>query len=55
MTIGSFKSKDELDNAFKNTELIKGDFNSLVNKISVEIIDENEDSLIEIEVDLDDK
>lgn len=52
MTIGSFKSKDELDNAFKNTKFIKDEFNTIVNKISVEIIDENEDSIIEIEVDL---
>ena len=52
MTIGSFKSKDELNNAFKNTESIKDEFNTIVNKISVEIIDENEDSIIEIEVDL---
>jgi 2''-5'' RNA ligase len=55
MTIGSFKSKDELDNAFKNTKFIKDNFNTIVNKISVEIIDENEDSIIEIEVDLADK
>lgn len=55
MTVGSFNSKDELDNAFKNTENIKDDFNTIVNKISVEIIDENEDSIIEIEVSLDDK
>lgn len=52
MTIGSFNSKDELNTAFNNTKYIKDEFHTIVNKISVEIIAENEDSLIEIEVDL---
>lgn len=52
MTIGSFNTKDELNKAFNNIKLIKDEFKTIVNKISVEIIAENEDSIIEIEVDL---
>jgi 2'-5' RNA ligase len=52
MTIGSFTSKEDLNIAFKDTELIKENFTTIVDKISVEIIDENEDSIIEVEVDL---
>jgi hypothetical protein len=48
MTIGSFTSKEDLNVAYKDTELIKKNFNTIVDKISVEIIDENEDSIIEI-------
>jgi len=55
MTIGSFISKEDLNIAFKNTERIKEDFSTIVDKISVEIIDENEDSIIELEVDLNDE
>ena len=52
MTIGNFSSREDLNIAFKDTELIKESFSTLVDKISVEIIDENEDSIIEMEVDL---
>lgn len=52
MTIGSFSSKEDLNIAFKETELIKENFTTIVDKISVEIIDENEDSIIEVEVNL---
>lgn len=52
MTIGSFTSREDLNIAFKDTELIKESFSTIVDKISVEIIDENEDSIIEIEIDL---
>lgn len=52
MTIGSFTSREDLNMAFKDTELIKESFTTIVDKISVEIIDENEDSIIETEVDL---
>ncbi|MGH4120360.1 2'-5' RNA ligase family protein [Clostridium sp.] len=55
MTIGSFTSKEDLNIAFKDTELIKEEFTTIVDKISVEIIDENEDSIIEVEVDLSNK
>lgn len=52
MTIGNFTSREDLNIAFKDTELIKESFSTIVDKISVEIIDENEDSIIEIEIDL---
>lgn len=52
MTIGSFTSRDM---AVKDTELIKEIFSTIVDIISVEIIDENEDSIIEMEEDLSDK
>ncbi|MEQ3339377.1 2'-5' RNA ligase family protein [Clostridium butyricum] len=55
MTIGSFTSREDLNIAFKDTELIKESFSTIVDKISVEIIDENEDSIIEIEIDLSDE
>ena len=55
MTIGSFTSREDLNIAFENTELIKESFSTIVDKISVEIIDENEDSIIEMEVALSDE
>lgn len=55
ITIGSFTSREDLNIAFKDTELIKESFSTIVDKISVEIIDENEDSIIEIEIDLRDE
>ena len=55
MTVGSFTSREDLNMAFKDTELIKESFSTIVNKISVEIIDENEDSIIEMEVALSDE
>lgn len=48
MTIYNFTSKEDLNIAFKNTKLIKENFTTMADKISVEIIDENEDSIIEI-------
>ena len=52
MTIGNFTNRTDLNNAYENVCLIKDRFSTLVEKISVEIIDENEDSIIEIEVNL---
>ncbi len=52
MTIGNFTSKDDLNKAFKDVSVIKEKFTTMVNKVSVEIIDENENSIIEIEVNL---
>jgi 2'-5' RNA ligase len=52
MTIGAFTSKEDLDIAFKATESIKNTFTTIVEKISVEIIAENEDSIIETEINL---
>ncbi|MBM7834893.1 2'-5' RNA ligase family protein [Clostridium sardiniense] len=55
MTIGSFTSRESLNKAFKDSESIKKSFETIVDKVSVEIIDENEDSIIEMEVDLSDE
>lgn len=52
MTIGSFRDREKLNAAFKATEAIKESFNTIVDKISVEIVDENEDSIIEMEKSL---
>lgn len=52
MTIGSFNSKEDLNKAFENTQFMKDEFKTVVSKISTEIIDENENSIIEIEVNL---
>ena len=52
MTIGSFTDKTDLNNAYEGVCSIKDSFYTLVEKVSVEIIDENEDSIIEIEVNL---
>jgi len=52
MTIGSFTDKTDLNNAYEDVCSIKDSFYTLVEKVSVEIIDENEDSIIEIEVNL---
>lgn len=52
MTIGSFTDREKLNAAFKDTETIKERFSTIVDKVSVEIVDENEDSIIEMEVKL---
>lgn len=52
MTIGEFTSRDDLNRALKDTENINDSFCTIVNKISVEIIDKNEDSNIEMEINL---
>lgn len=52
MTIGNFNNREELENAYEDISSIKCKFSTLVEKISVEIIDENEESIIEIELQL---
>jgi 2'-5' RNA ligase len=52
MTIGNFEDRNTLNDAYVDVCSIKDSFNTLVEKISVEIIDENEDSIIEMEVNL---
>lgn len=52
MTLVKFTSRDDLNKAFKDVSNIKESFTTIVNKISVEIIDENEDSIIDIEMNL---
>jgi len=55
MTIGNFSSRDDLNKAFKEVSGNKETFTTMVNKVSIEIIGENEDSIIEIEVNLSNK
>lgn len=50
MTVGNFTNIEDLNNTYNEVGLIKDKFSTVVEKISVEIIDENEDSIIEIEV-----
>ena len=52
MTLGTFTSKDALEKAFEDVSGIKETFTTIVNKVSVEIIADNEDSIIDFEVDL---
>lgn len=53
MTIGKLESVHAYRDAIKDVKDINDIFSGVVNKVSVEIIDENEDSLIELEVSLD--
>lgn len=52
MTVGNFDSSNKLDRAYDDVKSISESFNTMVNKISVEIIDKNEDSIIEMETKL---
>ncbi len=52
MTLGHFSTRDELDLAYDDAMNRDAVFKTLVKKISVEIIDENENSIVDIEVDL---
>lgn len=52
MTVGKVADEKEYKAAIEDVRDIKNVFASLVKKISVEIIDENEDSIIEIEIPL---
>lgn len=52
MTIGNFDSEEDLNKAVAETKDLSDTFKTIVDKVSVEIIDENEDSIIETEVPL---
>lgn len=52
MTVGKIESEEEYKLAIEETKEIVDIFDTIVNKISVEIIDENEDSIIEMEIEL---
>ncbi|MBK1809117.1 2'-5' RNA ligase family protein [Clostridium sp. YIM B02505] len=52
MTVGSFDNDASFEVAINETKDIHDYFKSIVKKISVEIIDENEDSIIELEIKL---
>ena len=53
MTVGKLESIEEYEDAIEEVKNINDIFSSIANKVSVEIIDENEDSLIEMEILLD--
>lgn len=50
MTVGCFYNEEEFEKAINETRNILDTFRSTVNEISVEIIDENEDSIIELNI-----
>lgn len=52
MTVGNFDSKEEFEMAINETKNIVDSFKTTVNVISVEIINENEDSIIEHELNI---
>jgi 2'-5' RNA ligase len=52
MTVGRLQIKEEMDSAFKNLGNYINIFETIVDNISVEMIGENEESIIEIEYKL---
>jgi 2'-5' RNA ligase len=52
MTVGSFDNEEEFEMAINETRNINDSFKTTVNEISVEVIDENEDSIIELNISL---
>ncbi len=52
MTVGKIEKEDEYLLAIEDTKRITESFETIVDMLSVEIIDENEDSLIEMEIEL---
>jgi 2'-5' RNA ligase len=52
MTVGNFDNEDDFAMAINETKNIIESFKTIVNEISVEIIDENEDSIIELNIPL---
>ncbi len=52
MTVGKVESEEKYKLAIEKTREVTDVFETVVNKISVEIIDDNEDSMIEIEIGL---
>jgi len=52
MTVGKIDNEEEYRQAIEEIVDIKETFETIVKQVSVEIIDENEDSIIEMEIDL---
>lgn len=52
MTVGKIESEEEYKAIIHEVNNITDVFDTIVNKVSVEIIDENEDSIIEMEIEL---
>ena len=49
ITIGKFQTEKELNNAYNDLKNLDESFTTIVNKISVEVIGKNEESIIVIE------
>lgn len=52
MTLGKMSIVEELDNAYNDVKNMNDTFSTLVDKISVEMIGENEESIVTVEVEL---
>jgi 2'-5' RNA ligase len=52
MTVGRIENEEKYNIAFEDMKKVVDVFETIVDKISVEIIDENEDSIIEMEIGL---
>lgn len=52
MTIGKLPTKEALDDAYNSVKSVKDSFTTMVNKISVEMIGEHDESIIIIESEL---
>jgi 2'-5' RNA ligase len=52
ITVGSFKNKEDYDIAINDTKNINDTFRTIVTEITVEIIDQNENSIIESNISL---
>jgi len=52
MTVGKIEDEEEYKNAVAEIKHFSDVFETVVKKVSVEIIDDNEDSIIEMEIDL---
>jgi 2'-5' RNA ligase len=52
MTVGKITGEEDFKTAVTDVTSVNDIFNAIVKKISVEIIDKNEDSLIEMEIEL---
>jgi 2'-5' RNA ligase len=52
LTVGKLTEEDKYTEALQNTIAFKEVFETMVNKVSVEIIEDNEDSKIEMEISL---
>lgn len=52
ITLGYFKNIEELESAYESIKNIRNKFSTIVNKISVENIDKDDNSIIEMEINL---
>lgn len=52
MTIGKLPTVESLNNAYNNTKFMEDTFSTIVRKVSVEMIGDNEESIIVIEKEL---